>query len=119
MLDLDRFKDYNDKHGHAAGDELLRQVSRCWRCAVPPEASVARLGGEEFAVALPGVPPAEARELLVELCALVPDGQTCSAGLTVWDGEENESSLLGRADAALYAAKHAGRNRVEALLPLT
>jgi PleD family two-component response regulator len=49
---------------------------------------------------------------------LVPAGETSSAGLTAWDGSETEASLLGRADAALYAAKHAGRNRIEAVLPL-
>ncbi len=118
LIDLDRFKMFNDAHGHLAGDEHLREVSARWRSALPLEATLARIGGEEFAVALPGMEPATAREFLARMCDLVPDNETCSAGLTVWDGAEDASSLLGRADAALYSAKHAGRNRVEALLPL-
>ncbi len=118
LLDLDRFKTFNDAHGHLAGDEHLRKVSARWRDAMPVDATLARIGGEEFAVALPGMEPAAARELLAKMCDLLPENETCSAGLTVWDGAEDASSLLGRADAALYSAKHAGRNRVEALLPL-
>ncbi len=118
LLDLDRFKDYNDRCGHLAGDALLVQAAARWQAALPSAATLARLGGEEFAVALPNMAPTAARELLIHLCTLVPADQTSSAGLTIWDGSEDEASLLGRADAALYAAKHAGRNRVEALLPL-
>jgi diguanylate cyclase (GGDEF)-like protein len=118
ILDLDRFKLYNDTHGHLAGDGLLCEVGDLWCKALPPKATLARIGGEEFALALPATDPAAARELLESLCALVPRDQTSSAGLTVWDGSEGASSLVGRADAALYAAKHAGRNCVEALLPL-
>jgi diguanylate cyclase (GGDEF)-like protein len=118
LLDLDRFKVFNDTHGHLAGDDLLCEVSDRWRKALPLQATLARIGGEEFAVALPNTHPADARELLQLLCRVVPREQTSSAGLTLWDGVEGASSLVGRADAALYAAKHAGRNRVEALLPL-
>lgn len=118
LLDLDNFKAYNDNHGHPAGDQLLVRVSARWKRTLPATATLARLGGEEFAVALPDTSPTTARRLLRKLCAQVPCGQTSSAGLTVWDGTEDQGSLLGRADAALYAAKHAGRNRVEALLPL-
>ena len=118
LLDLDRFKLFNDTHGHLAGDDLLCEVAGRWRKALPAEATLARIGGEEFAVALPDMQPAAARALLERLCQMVPREQTSSAGLTVWDAVEGASSLVGRADAALYAAKHAGRNRVEALLPL-
>ena len=118
LLDLDRFKLFNDTHGHLAGDEHLCQVAARWRDVMPMQATLARIGGEEFAVALPDIDPVAARDLLVKICAMVPSDQTCSGGLTVWDGAEDASSLLGRADAALYAAKHAGRSRVEALLPL-
>jgi diguanylate cyclase (GGDEF)-like protein len=118
ILDLDRFKLFNDTHGHLAGDGLLCEVANRWGKALPPEATLARIGGEEFAIALPGTEPATARGLLEHLCELVPRDQTSSAGLTIWDGSEGASSLVGRADAALYAAKHAGRNRVEALMAL-
>jgi diguanylate cyclase (GGDEF)-like protein len=118
ILDLDQFKAYNDRNGHLAGDRHLVEVARLWAKNLPPHATLARLGGEEFAIALPGTDPVTARELLGRLCALVPGGETSSAGITAWDGSETEASLLGRADAALYAAKHAGRNRIEAVLPL-
>lgn len=117
FLDLDRFKSFNDTHGHLAGDEHLRQVAARWLDSMPVGATLARIGGEEFAVALPGVDASTARELLEKFCSLVPGEETCSVGLTVWDGSEDASSLMGRADAALYAAKHRGRNRVEAWLP--
>ncbi len=117
LLDLDHFKLFNDQRGHPAGDELLVKVAARWKRSLPHNATLARLGGEEFAVALPNTGPGAARQLLIKMCAQVPSGQTSSAGLTVWDGDEDQGSLLGRADAALYAAKHAGRNRVEALLP--
>jgi diguanylate cyclase (GGDEF)-like protein len=113
LLDLDRFKSYNDTHGHAAGDELLRELASRWRKALPPVGTLARIGGEEFAVALPYMELSAAREVLVTLCSLVPSGQTCSAGMTAWDGKEDGTSVLGRADAALYAAKRGGRNRIE------
>jgi diguanylate cyclase (GGDEF)-like protein len=118
LLDLDRFKLYNDTYGHPAGDELLHEVAARWSKTLPSQATLARIGGEEFAVAIPGVAPAVAEQILIEMCALVPGNQTSSAGLTLWDGSESPRSLVGRADAALYAAKRAGRNRVETLLPL-
>lgn len=119
ILDLDQFKAFNDRHGHLAGDRHLIEVASAWANGIPEGATLARLGGEEFALALPGTDPVTGRKLVAKLCALVPGGETSSAGLTVWDGAETEASLLGRADAALYAAKHAGRNRIEAVLPLS
>lgn len=115
ILDLDQFKAFNDEYGHQAGDRLLVDTTQRWQASLPADATLARLGGEEFAVVLPNTDATLARKILSELCALVPAGQTASAGLTVWDGSETDSSLLGRADAALYAAKRAGRNQVAAL----
>lgn len=116
LVDLDRFKAYNDTFGHPAGDQLLIAATRAWADCLPAGATLARLGGEEFAVALPGTDPVAARDALSCLCAITPDGQTASAGVTVWDRREEPSALLGRADAALYAAKRNGRDRVEVLV---
>ncbi|MDA0174097.1 diguanylate cyclase [Solirubrobacter taibaiensis] len=111
MLDLDRFKSYNDTHGHQAGDDLLAAASTAWRPELRATDTLARYGGEEFAVLLPHS-DAEGAQIVVErLLAVVPFDQTASAGIAVWDGTESADELLARADAALYEAKHAGRAR--------
>ena len=111
MLDLDRFKDYNDAFGHQAGDRLLKQAAAAWSAQLRGTDVLTRYGGEEFALALPGCPPAQALAVVERLRRVTPQGQTCSAGLVCWDGEEAPADLVGRADAALYEAKHAGRDR--------
>ncbi len=111
MLDLDRFKDYNDQHGHPAGDELLRQAAHEWRLRVRVVDTLARYGGEEFAMLLIGCPPADGAAVIQRVRAATPMGQTLSAGIAEWDGEESAEALVQRADAALYEAKRAGRNR--------
>jgi diguanylate cyclase (GGDEF)-like protein len=113
LLDLDRFKAYNDRHGHQAGDRLLRESCAAWLDGLGPDDLLARYGGEEFAVLLPGRTGAQAHRLLDRARALTPDGQTFSAGVAVWDGREDPGTLLGRADEALYEAKRGGRDRVE------
>jgi diguanylate cyclase (GGDEF)-like protein len=113
LLDLDHFKIFNDQHGHLVGDELLATFARRIRFGLPSGAVVARWGGEEFAVALPGATLGEAAEVAERILASVPMQQTCSVGLTLSRPGERESSVLARADAALYAAKNGGRNRVE------
>jgi diguanylate cyclase (GGDEF)-like protein len=75
---------------------------------------LARYGGEEFALALPGCLAVEAENLLERLRAAMPHGETCSAGLAWWDGQESAQALFGRADSALYLAKARGRDRVVA-----
>ena len=111
MLDLDLFKLYNDRLGHQAGDRLLKEAAGAWRGVLRETDLIARYGGEEFAVALPGCDTALATILIERLRAVTPEGQSCSAGLASWDGEESADELLGRADAALYKAKQGGRDQ--------
>ena len=108
MLDLDGFKDYNDAHGHLAGDELLRSVARAWSEAVRATDLLARYGGDEFAVILPDCPPEEALEVIERLRASTPDPVTCSAGIACSDGSDPPEALVRRADQALYRAKRGG-----------
>ncbi|GIG27852.1 hypothetical protein Cma02nite_04520 [Cellulomonas marina] len=112
LLDLDHFKAYNDSRGHQAGDALLKAVTAAWGDALGNRGVLARWGGEEFAVLLPGPCAEEAVAVLDGLRTLVPDDQTCSVGVARWDGTEDPSTLLRRADEALYAAKTGGRNRL-------
>jgi diguanylate cyclase (GGDEF)-like protein len=112
ILDLDRFKDYNDVHGHQAGDRLLKQLAALWRDQLRATDMLARYGGEEFALALPGCDLSDATVLIERLRGATPAEQTVSAGLAVWDGDESAEALFGRADRALYAAKEAGRDRI-------
>ena len=112
ILDLDRFKQYNDEHGHLAGDRFLKQVSSTWSTTVRAHDVLARYGGEEFALAMPETDLDRASEMLERLREGVPEAETCSAGVCEWDGSESAEDLLGRADAALYEAKSSGRDRV-------
>jgi diguanylate cyclase (GGDEF)-like protein len=111
MLDLDRFKEYNDRLGHQAGDRFLREAAGAWRGVLRETDLLARYGGEEFAIAMPGCDAVAASILVERLRSLTPDGESCSAGLACWDGSESADQLVGRADSALYAAKQSGRDR--------
>ncbi|MFF5288154.1 GGDEF domain-containing protein [Paractinoplanes globisporus] len=112
LLDLDHFKLFNDTFGHPAGDRLLKEASAAWHGALRAVDLLARYGGEEFVVLLPDADEGEAREIMERVLAATPQEQTFSAGIAVWDGDETPDQLVARADAALYAAKNAGRNRV-------
>jgi diguanylate cyclase (GGDEF)-like protein len=112
MIDLDHFKLFNDEHGHPAGDRLLAEAAAGWRAAIRATDVLARYGGEEFTLALPNCSPADAVSLVDRLRAVMPMGQSCSAGVACWNGKESGDSLVARADQALYQAKTQGRNRV-------
>ncbi|WP_348753554.1 tetratricopeptide repeat-containing diguanylate cyclase [uncultured Aquincola sp.] len=125
ILDLDHFKRFNDLRGHLVGDEVLRAVAAVLRQAAQRPAVVGRLGGEEFALWLPRADIVRAAEVAEQLRRQVQsidtrawelDGSpiTVSIGLSLAEREDDVSSLLRRADEALYAAKAAGRNRVVA-----
>jgi diguanylate cyclase (GGDEF)-like protein len=118
LLDLDHFKRFNDAHGHQLGDRLLRDAAAVWNAHMRSGDLLARYGGEEFGAIITGVPLSEAAEIVDRLRGLTPLGQTFSAGIACWDGQETVEQLISRVDEALYAAKHAGRNRVYANPPL-
>jgi diguanylate cyclase (GGDEF)-like protein len=111
MLDLDWFKEYNDTYGHQAGDRLLKEVTAAWRTVVRPYDLLARYGGEEFSLTLMGCELNDALLITERLLDATPAGASCSAGVAQWDRNEDPSTLVGRADQALYEAKRAGRNR--------
>jgi diguanylate cyclase (GGDEF)-like protein len=114
MLDLDHFKAFNDARGHLAGDRLLKEAAALWRDQLRPGDLLARYGGEEFVVLLPECDLDGARAVIERLRAATPTGQTCSAGVAAWGGSETAHALTARADAALYEAKRAGRDRLAA-----
>lgn len=121
-LDIDNFKQINDRYGHDMGDRVLRTVARTLRNAVRSIDVVGRWGGEEFLVLLKNiseddiVPVAEKIRRLVESCTIPKDGSllhvTVSAGASLLKRGETHEELLCRADRLMYAAKAAGRNRV-------
>jgi diguanylate cyclase (GGDEF)-like protein len=110
LLDLDHFKAYNDRHGHQAGDRLLKAAATAWQGRLRKTDLLARYGGEEFAVLLPDCGLANGMEIAERLRTAQPEG-TCSLGVAAWDGQEEATALVARADRALYAAKKAGRDR--------
>jgi diguanylate cyclase (GGDEF)-like protein len=112
VLDLDRFKAYNDANGHPAGDRLLREAVAAWTDALPDDVMLARYGGEEFAVLFPGYGPQAAAAAMERLRAVTPDGQTFSAGLALWNPTTDPANAIAAADEALYVAKRSGRDRV-------
>lgn len=113
MVDFDGFKRFNDAFGHAAGDRLLGDAAAAWLDSLREVDLIARLGGDEFAVALPGCPIDEAAKVAERLRLATPDGVGCSVGIAGWDWFESAAELVDRADRALYAAKRAGRGRIE------
>jgi diguanylate cyclase (GGDEF)-like protein len=122
MLDVDHFKKLNDRHGHLAGDVVLTMLGRALRSILRRDDAIARYGGEEFAMILPGTHLEQATQVVpkvaqaTERAAVNHSGSrlcvTLSGGLATIQKGETAESLIGRADAALYAAKTAGRNCV-------
>jgi diguanylate cyclase len=112
LLDLDHFKRFNDEYGHQAGDRLLKTATAAWCTKLRAVDQLARYGGEEFIVLLPGATAELATGVLERLRGATPAGQTFSAGVATWDGNETSEELIARADRALYQAKDAGRDRI-------
>jgi diguanylate cyclase (GGDEF)-like protein len=119
LLDLDRFKDINDSFGHAAGDVMLRTVSRLLTSLARQGDTVVRWGGEEFVVVLPETDLAGAHRFAERLRRTIeahPVGEmrtSASCGVATMVPEDTVEALLGAADQALYLAKSNGRNRTE------
>ena len=124
MIDIDHFKKVNDRHGHPGGDEVLRQLGRCLAVTMPRRTDfIARYGGEEFAVIFERDPLSELRPLMERLMGAIRGMRvefedeviqiTISIGIAELRARESHEDWLKRADAALYRAKAAGRDRVE------
>lgn len=125
VVDLDRFKQVNDCYGHAAGDCVLVEAARRLAANIRSSDLLARIGGEEFLIALPGSDLAQARPVAERLCEAINQtvfdlpgqeklGVTCSIGLAISDGEMalHLEEVIDRADQALLRAKTGGRNQV-------
>jgi diguanylate cyclase (GGDEF)-like protein len=126
LIDLDDFKRVNDELGHPAGDELLRRVADALRAEVRPYDQVARYGGDEFVLVLPGTEEQAARAVAERVRARVragaPIGQdgplgNCSIGVSAWEPGMEADDLLGAADRALLLAKRMGKGRVAVANP--
>jgi diguanylate cyclase (GGDEF)-like protein len=120
MVDLDHFKALNDTHGHAGGDQALVLFAQMLRSSLRSQDVIGRYGGEEFIIALPGCTAANAQKALDALrsrldAAITVAGlprYTASFGVVEATQHEDMSTLIGRADACLFAAKRDGRDRV-------
>ena len=126
MLDIDKFKSINDKHGHPAGDQVLRYVGKLFKSAGRPQDLPARYGGEEMALILPGTDRATAAAIAESIrralaAKVVPAGNTrvpitASFGVATLEPGlpfQSFAQIIKAADLALYAAKHGGRNNVK------
>jgi diguanylate cyclase (GGDEF)-like protein len=111
ILDVDHFKRINDTHGHAQGDRILKAIAAAWSAELRPADLLARIGGEEFAVLLPGCDAMTGQSVAERLRDAMPVGTTGSAGVAEWDGTSNAPELLAVADRMLYLAKQAGRDQ--------
>ena len=111
LLDMDRFKAFNDAHGHPAGDAVLRDTAQKWKRLLRLSDVLARYGGEEFALLFPAWPIDHAVAVVDRLRAATPGGLTASAGLAAWRSGDSQEQLIDRADRALYEAKRGGRDQ--------
>ncbi len=121
LVDIDRFKEINDRYGHLTGDAVLQEVAALLRSRLRAQDSVARYGGDEFVLILPLTESEEAAHLAGELCELARDRKLTDRGLSISLSmgvatftveAESLSEILRRADEALYQSKSAGRDRV-------
>jgi diguanylate cyclase (GGDEF)-like protein len=107
VLDLDGFKQLNDRLGHAAGDRVLVEAAAAWRSQLRRQDTLARTGGDEFMVVFVDCTLADVEPVVRRLLEHTPAVVSCCAGLAQWDGRETAEQLVARADQGLYAAKSA------------
>jgi diguanylate cyclase (GGDEF)-like protein len=107
LLDLDGFKEFNDAHGHQAGDRLLVAAAAAWQGQLRDGDVLCRWGGDEFAALLPDCCEGEAHEIIARVTPTTPSFQSCAAGVAEWDGTETSDELVWRADAELLRHKRA------------
>ena len=126
MSDIDKFKNFNDTHGHAVGDQVIQQVAGLLKTSLRADDLLCRYGGEEFCIVLPNTPLPEAlrvaQRMRARMEAEAGPGVTSVAGLRITSSfgvctlpesqVQSLDKLIEQADAGLYAAKEAGRNRV-------
>lgn len=124
MIDIDTFKSFNDTHGHLCGDRAIHAVAQTLLHNLRPTVLAARYGGDEFTIAIPGLPPGKARQVAERLLQKVGDTQipcsehashpplTISIGVADLQPSQTAEELIAAADAALYRAKQQGRNQV-------
>ncbi len=122
IIDVDHFKQFNDKHGHDVGDLVLQSVANTFLCCIRPFDDICRWGGEEFAGIFPNIGLTTLKEVAERLRALVQHSQvhrddellsvTVSIGGSMAEQDDTMASLVKRADSLMYVSKKNGRNRV-------
>lgn len=130
LIDIDHFKQFNDTHGHLVGDKVLRYVAAKIRLCLKGKDFPARFGGEEFAIVLPSTDLNGAETVAEQIRSAISSGElkmrgsgerlgkiTVSAGVAQLRNSDSVTDFIRRVDAALYRAKHRGRNRVEREAP--
>ncbi len=118
MLDLDGFKQLNDRHGHAHGDQVLREVATAWRGRLRRGDLLARVGGDEFGLLLNDCSLEDARRIGAQLIAATPAEVGSSAGVAVLQPGQAPDGLVRAADEALYTSKRGGGGTVAAPRPV-
>ena len=130
LIDIDRFKEFNDSYGHLEGDKVLVRFSQILKSCLRANDSAYRYGGEEFTVILPETAAEEARTVAQRIRAALeaerflpapghPVSRTISIGVTEYSPMEDMTAFIRRADEAMYVSKQNGRNRVSVLAPPT
>lgn len=125
LTDIDHFKSFNDRFGHQTGDQVLRLVAIAVKQSIKGQDIACRYGGEEFAIILPDAKTSDALQVAEDIRKAVMGKElvkrstgenlgrlTLSIGVSLYEAGDTSQGLIGRADAALYAAKHSGRNAV-------
>lgn len=112
VVDLDGFKAINDALGHAAGDRMLVSCASAWLAVLRPVDVLARTGGDEFTIVMPGCSAAAARRVADRVRAATPDGLACSIGVVIATGDCDRTDILHQADITMYQAKQGSGRKI-------